>query len=421
LAAEQALNRGANPEAAAMVEAGLKLLEKLPEDAELRRGELRLRSIQTALERVIHGAAPMGIDRVISRMCELGEAIGEQGELLRALLALSTLHFTRGEIARGLEVAQRCLHLVESVQDARLRADTYWRAGILAQHSGELREGLRQMEQAMRDSTRASLTLSTLGFSYRILLPTGLAQTLQLLGYSDRSLKMAEEGLRYARESKNLYGLGALLSIIKVSFHCYRREPEIVRLHTAEAILLSEDHGFVEWLHQARFFHGWSLVELGQPEAGIAEMETAAAEFDHHGGSPLRQFTNALLANAYAAIGRTDEGLALLDHALSSIERTGEKIGQAEMLRLKGQMHLQKEGATRKSEECFRAALEVARSKEAKWWDLRTTVSLARLLRDTDRRNEGRAVLAEIYNWFTEGFDTADLKEAKALLDELSR
>jgi hypothetical protein len=372
------------------------------------------------LERAIHGTSPMEIDRVIRRMCELGEQIGEQGELLRALLALSTLHFTRGEIARGLDVAERCTHLAESVQDTRLRADAHWRAGILAQHAGRLGEGLRHMEYALREASQSNLTLSTLGFSYKIILPTGMAQTLQLLGYSDKSVRLAEEGLRYARESKHWYGLGGLLSVIKVSFHCYRREPEIVRQHASEGIVLSEEHGFSEWLQQARFFHGWSLAELGEPEAGIAEMEAAIAEFHHWGGIPLRQFSNALLANAYAATGRADEGLALLDHALSNIDRTGEKIAQGEMLRLKGQMHLHKEGATRTSEEWFRAGLKVARLQEAKWWELRASVSLARLLRDTGRADEAHAVLTEIYNWFTEGFDTPDLKEAKALLEELT-
>jgi predicted ATPase len=149
-------------------------------------------------------------------------------------------------------------------------------------------------------------------------------------------------------------------------------------------------------------------------------MEAAIAEFRHWGGIPLRQFANALLANAYATTGRTDEGLDLLDHALVSIDRTGEKIAQAEMLRLKGQIHLHKEGATRTSEEWFRRGLEVARLQEAKWWELRATMSLARLLTEQGRRDEARAILSEIYNWFTEGFDTPDLKEAKSLLHELS-
>ena len=111
----------------------------------------------------------------------------------------------------------------------------------------------------------------------------------------------------------------------------------------------------------------------------------------------------------------------MLDEALAHIERSGEKFWQAEMLRLKGEVLLVHDAeAIADAEACLRAALEVARAQEAKWWELRSSVSLARLLRDTDRRDEARTMLSEIYNWFTEGFDTADLKDAKALLDELS-
>jgi hypothetical protein len=122
----------------------------------------------------------------------------------------------------------------------------------------------------------------------------------------------------HARESKRLFELGGLLSIIKVAFHCYRREPEIVRLHTDEAIVLSEENGFVEWLHLGRFFHGWSISEHGQLEQGIAEMETAVADFHRLGGIPLQQFTNALLARGYATMGRTDQALAMLNDALGA-------------------------------------------------------------------------------------------------------
>jgi predicted ATPase len=138
-------------------------------------------------------------------------------------------------------------------------------------------------------------------------------------------------------------------------------------------------------------------------------------------GVTRRQYLTALLAEAYARKGRTEEALGMLNKALAQIERTGEKSEQAEMLRLKGELLLMRDGgAIAEAEGCFRAALDVARAQEARWWELRATTSLARLLRDTGRRDEACAMLSEIYGWFTEGFDTADMKDAKALLDELS-
>ena len=123
----------------------------------------------------------------------------------------------------------------------------------------------------------------------------------------------------------------------------------------------------------------------------------------------------------YAGIHRTGEPLALVNDVLTPVERTGEKMSQAEIIRLKREVLLMHDTASAvEAEACFRTALDVARTQEAKWWELRTSLSLARLLGKKDRREEASAMLADIYNWFTEGFDTADLKEAKALLDRLS-
>jgi predicted ATPase len=136
--------------------------------------------------------------------------------------------------------------------------------------------------------------------------------------------------------------------------------------------------------------------------------------------SAWQQYTIALLAQGYARMGRKEEALGMLNEALAHIERSGERVDQAEMMRLKGELLLTRDGgATEEAEHCFREAIEVARAQEAKWWELRTTISLARLLAKDGRRDEAHKMLAEIYGWFTEDFDTADLKDAKALLDEL--
>jgi adenylate cyclase len=163
---------------------------------------------------------------------------------------------------------------------------------------------------------------------------------------------------------------------------------------------------------------GNSIAELGQLDQGIAEMEAGVAGL--RDGQPFQQYRIALIAEGYARTGRTDQTLTMLGQ-VAHIERTGERVEHAEILRLKGEVLLMDDSAaTAEAEHCFRAALGIARSQEARWWELRTSVSLARLLRGTNRSAEARAMLAEIYNWFTEGFDTADLKDAKALLDELS-
>jgi predicted ATPase len=129
-----------------------------------------------------------------------------------------------------------------------------------------------------------------------------------------------------------------------------------------------------------------------------------------------------MLAEVYIHVGRAEEAAVIVDEQLGRTERSGVPLqGAAELYRLKGEAILGRDrSAIAEAEKCFRKAIEIAKGQSAKWWELRATVSLTRLLRDTNRRDEARAMLADIYNWFTEGFDTADLKDAKALLEELS-
>jgi len=243
-----------------------------------------------------------------------------------------------------------------------------------------------------------------------------------LLGWPDEALRSAEQGLRLARDSKHLFSLAFALAAPASTFRRYRREPEIALMQAKEAIALSQENGFSDWLNWGRFNQGWALAELGQPAQGIAEMEAAVAGFRHSGGVPFLQYRIALIAQACARTGRTDQALRMLNEALAHIERTGERVDHAEILRLKGEvLWMHDRSAAVEAENCFRAGLAVARQQEAKWWELRATVSLARLLRDTNRRDEACSILAEIYIWFTEGFDLPDLKDAKLLLDELSR
>jgi predicted ATPase len=232
---------------------------------------------------------------------------------------------------------------------------------------------------------------------------------------------MADEAQMRARESKQLFNLGFALIIAGGIFRVFRREPTITIAQCEEAISLSEEGGFTNWLTDAQFYYGWALSELSQLDKGIAVMEEGIAGIRGSGGSPFMQYEVALLAHVYARTGQTRQGLRMLNDALAHIEQNGEKFEQAELLRLKGEVLLMCDPAARAAaENCFRASLNVARAQQAKWWELRTSVSFARLLRDTQRLDEARAMIGEIYNWFTEGFELPDLKDAKALLDELS-
>jgi hypothetical protein len=424
LAAERALGRGAYREAAGLIETALKLLDKLPEGDQRLRIELALRTIESTLAYVWHGGASQECERAVRRRCELSEKLGERDQLLRGLIALAILHVNRGESLLAYELAKRNLDRAETTQDARLLVEAHYCAGMLAYSCGDLRQALAHLDDAKRHASGARLddkVSPLVGILHKGRFASFRALPLQLLGWPDEALKSAEQGLRTARDSRHLFSLSGVLIAQGSIFRHYRREPEIALAEAEEGIALSQQNGFSVWLNCGQFAHGWALAELGQPIQGIAEMEAAVAGFRHRAGQPFQQYRVALLAQAYARAGRTDQALTMLNEALAQIERSGERVDQAEILRLKGEVLLMHDSsAAGAAEHCFRAGLAIACAQEAKWWELRTTVSLARLLRDTNRGDEARTLLGEIYTWFTEGFDTADLKDAKALLDTLS-
>jgi tetratricopeptide (TPR) repeat protein len=415
------MSRAAYAEAASLLDAGLKLLDKLPEGAERQRAELALRSIESTVAMVLYGASSQERERAIMRMCELSETFGEGNQFLGALSTLSTLYFTQGESARGLELAARCLALDEAIQKGELSADVRYNAAILSWSCGKFREAVAHFEDAWRHSRTTNRSFSPqLGILYASLIKCELALALQPLGRIKEAAKVAEEGLRYARESRHLFSLAYALIVGGSHLCLILRQPDIARVYCEEAIALSEENGFAEWLPWGRFIHGWALSELEQVTEGLAEMEAGITGFQRLGGVPGLQYLIALRAEGIARIGRVNEALTILNETLAHIARSGDKGEHAEMLRLKGEVLLMGDHcATTEAENCFRLALGVARAQEAKWWELRTTVSLARLLRDTNRRDEARIILAEINNWFTEGFDLPDLKEARALLEQL--
>ncbi len=185
-------------------------------------------------------------------------------------------------------------------------------------------------------------------------------------------------------------------------------------------IALSAERGLTEFSAYATMLRGWAMAEQGRNEEGIAQIQEGLAAVRATGTELVLPFDLCLLAEACRETGRLEDGLSALAEALSIADRTG--VFEAEMYRLKGELLLRQDHSTvAEAQICFERAVEIARNQSAKSPELRATMSLARLLEKQGKRDEARTMLVEIYGWFTEGFDTADLREAKALLDELSR
>ena len=192
---------------------------------------------------------------------------------------------------------------------------------------------------------------------------------------------------------------------------------------------LSTEQGFSFFQAWGNMLQGWALSQLGQTSDGLNLMRDGLTAARLTGGKIWQSFWLALLAEVRAAAGEINQALESIAQALAHAEQSGERFYEAELYRLKGELTIRRSARANdqlpvrpgtEAEACFLRAIKIARHQQAKWWELRATTSLARLLAKQGKRDEARAMLAEIYNWFTEGFDTADLKDAKALLGELS-
>jgi len=417
-ASEQAVERSAYSEAAADLKAAIALACRLPEGPDRLRVELALHITEGWVATVLHGIGSQERERAFERVCEISERLGDTTSLLRGSIFLSFLYIARGEPVRSREICSRHLELAEQSGVLEILAPAHWIIELSTLFSGDLNEARRLSREWKERFETAPQGAFPINLSATVSQHCCLAVHLQ--GGISEALKLGQESLEHARILKQPFTLGMVLTHVGWLYQV-RREPEAVREVAEAAMALGEEHGFPEWLEWGRWLHGWALAELGDIERGVAEMEAGIAGFSPLGGVPRQAFTAAMLAKGYEKLGRIDQAIAMLDDQRARIERTGERLDEAELYRVKGELLYARDGASStESESCLRKAIEVARRQESRWWELRATTSLARLLRDSGRRDEARAMLACIYGWFTEGFDTADLKDAKALLEELS-
>jgi predicted ATPase len=245
------------------------------------------------------------------------------------------------------------------------------------------------------------------------------AWTLWQLGYPDQALKRGNEALALAQVLTSPFSLAFAQGFVGFLHH-FRRETRAAQEHTEGAIALCAENGFPQYLAWTTTLRGWATVEQGRDEEGIAQIQESLAAYRATGANLNRPYLLILLAEACREAGHLHHGLSALTEALAAANKHENRVCEAEIHRLRGELLLKEDDSnTAEAQSCFERAIEVARKQTAKSWELRATTSLTRLLRDSGRRDEACTMLTEIYNWFTEGFDTADLKDAKALLEEL--
>jgi predicted ATPase len=248
-----------------------------------------------------------------------------------------------------------------------------------------------------------------------------LALTLWLLGYPDRALAKSNEALALAHDLIHPFSLAHALHCA-ACVHQLRREPQVMENREDAVIALSAERGLSFWSWWALIQRGWALAQQEREAEGIAQIREGMAAVKSGGTEVALPWGLALLAEALWNESRAEEALNVLAEALAVASKNGDQMYEAEIYRLKGELLLASSRGEnrREAESCFRRAIEIARRQAAKSWELRAVTSLSRLLQKQGQNDEARRMLAEIYGSFSEGFDTADLKDAKVLLEELS-
>ncbi len=436
-AGERASGRSAYMEAVAHFTTGLEVLKALPDTPKRVQQELTLQlALNDALVAVKGYAAPE-VEKAVTRARELCQQLGETPQLFPVQYRLWTFYFIRGELQTARELAEQCFSLAQSIQDRYLLSGAHAALGITLSLLGKLTSARPHLEQAIALYDPQQHPRTTVGtVDLRVECLSFVAYALWRLGYPDQGLKRSHEALALAAGLSHPFSLAFALGHAAL-FHLLRREGQLARERAEVAMTLSTEQGFPFWLAFGRMVRDWALAEQGQIEEGPVQMHQGLTAWGAMGAGNGWPWSLAGLAEAYGKMGQSEEGLTLLAEALALVDKTGERVGEAELYRLKGTLTLQQfnvQGSKfkvtdphsltpdpqAKAEACFLKAIEIARRQSAKSLELRAVMSLARLWQQQGKQGEAHKLLSEIYNWFTEGFDTKDLQEAKALLDELA-
>ena len=423
-AGQQALQRSAYTDAISSLGAAIDLLQRLPGGPERIQREVLL---QLAIGRaliVVKGYAALETERAYTRARELCERLGDPPELFPALLGLWSTHLLRGEIRLACELGEQLLGRAQRTRDPAGLMHGHLALGISSYWMGEFLPAREHLESAISlyDPERHRLlTFSYLGLDARVRCLSSEAMTLWQLGYPDQALKHVNEALALAQELSNPHNLAYAEFFSAVLFQL-RRDARAAQENAENMVALSAEHGLTDQLALATSLRGSAMAQQGcNEEEGIAQIQEGLAASRATGAEVWRPYFLCLLAEACKETDRFDDGLSALAEALAAAEENDNRLYETEMYRLKGELLLKHNNSNvAEAQNCYERAIEIARRQSGKSLELRATMSLARLLAKQSRREQGHAMLAEIYGWFTEGFDTADLKDARALLDEIS-
>lgn len=424
-AGQQALERSATAEAITHLTRSLALLKTLPSTPAVARQELMGQLALGAALTAAQGYTVVEAGQAYARAWVLSQQLGEATALTPALAGLWRYYAARGELQRAQALGEEGLALTQDTDDTVLRLFLHMSLGITLFYRGDIAPALGHFEQSLH--LYAPEVLRPVAWLFpqdpAVASQAFAAQALWLLGYPAQALVRCQASLTLAQALASPFNL-AYAGNLALVLHQLRREGSIAYDRAEEVMALCTAQGFTQLLAMATILRGWALAAQGQPAAGIAEMCRGLAA--NPAGSGLgRPPVLAQLAEAYWHAGQTEQGLQAVDESLAIMAQTQERWCEAEVYRLQGELILQagqqsqhhdRPKQLQAAEACFQQALAIARRQQAQAWELRAATSLSRLWHQQGRSQAALHLLAESYAWFTEGFDTPDLQEARALL-----
>jgi DNA-binding winged helix-turn-helix (wHTH) protein/predicted ATPase len=421
-AAENAAQRYAPHEVTTILTRALARLRELPETPERTQQELDIHVLLGPALMATKGYATPEVEQTYARARALCQQVGETPQLFPVLRGLCQFYRNHGAFPTARELGEQLVRLAQREDTPTLCLEAYEELGATLYHLGEFAAAWTHLEQGMAlidpMVQRAQVLRDDVVPGVRCLVYTSL--TLWGLGYPTQAVQRGQEALALAQELAHLPSL-ALVYHFVAFLHYYRRDAPALQAQAEALLALATTQGFPLWLGFGTLWEGWALAVQGQSEAGLARMHqgiAATLALRQTGSSPARLL---LLAEAAAHAGQVEEGLRLLTESLTAFEAAGRGNLLAEVYRLRGTLLLrQSVPDVAQAEACFQQALSIARRQQARSWEIRTATSLAQLWQHQGKRAAARELLAPIFDWFTEGFDTADLQEAKALLEELA-
>jgi predicted ATPase len=379
-AGQQALQRSAHADAISSLTAATNLLQRLPDSPERVQRELLLRLALGPALIALRGWAAPEVERAYTRTRELCERLGDPPELFPALLGLWAGYYLQGELLKAGELAEQLLRRAQGANNPTLLLYAHLALGDTSFSMGEWLLARDHLEVAISLYDRERPMW--IGFDTGVNCLSYMALTLWSLGYPDQALKRGNEAVALAQALSDPLSLAFAEGPVGY-LRQYRREPRVAQEIAEHLVALSAEHGFTHWLAQATITRGWAMAEQGHGEQGIAQIQDGLAAFRAIGNEALRPHALCLLAEACKETGRFDDGLNALTEAMAAAEEHGIRHYEAEMHRLKGELLLKQDASNiLEAQRCFERVIEIARNQR--------------------------------------GFDTADLKDSKALLDELN-